>query len=91
MFVSSLEHKSLAVEEVCSHQQLQRNLRSDGELRDFSGAVCVADLVGEIDAHSLQHMRPAQKHNYVKKHHPVATICYPEYINFPSRLIRYFC
>ena len=47
---------SSAVQEVTGHEQLQRDLGLDGELRDLGGAVGVADLVGEVHAHLLQHV-----------------------------------
>jgi len=47
----------LAVEEVGGHEQLQRDLGRDGELGDLGGAVGEADLVREIHADLLQHVR----------------------------------
>ena len=40
----------LTIQEVCSHEQFQCDLWSDGKLGYFRGAVGVADLVSEIHA-----------------------------------------
>ena len=47
----------LAVKEVGGHEELQRDLGRDGELGDLGGAVGEADLVREIHADLLQHVR----------------------------------
>ncbi len=48
---------TLAIQKVCSHEQFQCDLRSDGKFRYFCGAVGVTDLVGEIHADLGQDMR----------------------------------
>lgn len=48
---------TLTIQKVCSHEQFQGDLRSDGEFRYFCGAVGVADLVGEVHADLGQNVR----------------------------------
>lgn len=48
---------TLAIQKVCSHEQFQCNLRSDGEFRYFCGAVGVADFVREVHADLGQDVR----------------------------------
>lgn len=48
---------TLAIQKVCSHEQFQCDLRSDGKFRYFCGAVGVADLVGEVHADLGQDVR----------------------------------
>ena len=48
---------TLAIQKVGSHEQFQCDLRSNGELRYFCGAVGVTDLVGKIHADLGQDMR----------------------------------
>ena len=48
---------TLAIQKVCSHEQFQCDLRSDGEFRNFCGAVGVTDLVGEVHADLGQDVR----------------------------------
>lgn len=48
---------TLAIQKVCSHEQFQCDLWSDGEFRYFCGAVGVTDLVGEIHADLGQDVR----------------------------------
>ena len=48
---------TLAIQKVSSHEQFQRNLRSDGEFGYFCGAVGVTDLVGKIHADLGQDVR----------------------------------
>lgn len=48
---------TLAIQKVRSHEQFQCDLWSDGEFRDFCGAVGVPDLVGEVHADLGQDMR----------------------------------
>lgn len=46
----------LTVQEVGGHEELQGDLRSNGELGDLCGAVGVAHFVGEVHAHLLKHV-----------------------------------
>lgn len=48
---------TLAIQKVCSHEQFQCDLRSDGKFRYFCGAVGVTDLVGEVHADLGQDVR----------------------------------
>lgn len=48
---------TLAIQKVCSHEQFQCDLRSDGEFGYFCGAVGVADFVGEVHADLGQDVR----------------------------------
>lgn len=41
---------NLAIQKVCSHEQFQGDLRSNGEFRYFCRAVGVTDFVGEVHA-----------------------------------------
>lgn len=54
---SHIHFELLAIQKVCSHEQFQCDLGSDGEFGYFCGAVSVADLVGEIHAHLGQDVR----------------------------------
>lgn len=47
----------LAIQKVCSHEQFQGDLWSDGEFGYFCGAVGVTDLVGEVHADLGQDVR----------------------------------
>lgn len=51
------QRTSSTVEEVCCHEQLQRNLGRDRKFGNLRGAVCIADFVHEVHADFLQHMR----------------------------------
>jgi len=55
---------NLAVKEIGSHQQLQGNLRGNGEFRNFSAAVGVAHLVGEVHANLLQDVGPRMQKTF---------------------------
>lgn len=48
--------KPLTIQEICSHQQLQCNLRGDGKFWNLSTAVGVSYFVHEISTHFGQHM-----------------------------------
>jgi len=58
-YFSIFHHPSVrsAVEKVGGHEQLQRDLRLDGELWDLGGAVGVAHLVREVHADLLEDVR----------------------------------
>jgi hypothetical protein len=45
-----------AVEEICRHEELESDLRRDGELGDLSGAVGVSSFIGEVHADFLKYV-----------------------------------
>lgn len=56
---------SSTVQEVGGHEQFQGNLWGNGEFWDLCGAVGVADFVGEVHTHFLQHMGPEKQQQKV--------------------------
>ena len=50
------DRKSLAIQEIGCHQQLQCNLWGNGKLRNLGTAVGVSHFVHEISADFGQHM-----------------------------------
>ena len=53
--------RALTVQEVSSHEKLQGDLRGDGKLGDFHGAVAISDFVGEVRANLLQNVGPKKE------------------------------